>query len=156
MVTVCLPCSANCALCQSAALCISCVAGFFMNSKQECGRGCPDRFYPSEQTFTCQKCPYDCLKCTHSGNCISCNSSDLRVLFTNLSRCLPLPGFYDNGSRVSIPCPPSCKLCQSATYCISCVPGYFLNIDYTCLDSCPAHFYRDKVTLSCLRCPYDC
>lgn len=92
-------------MCSNGSSCIACQPSFFMNSSSLCAKECPPRFYPSQQTSSCQVCPYDCLTCDSAGNCLSCDSADKRVLFQNISRCLAMPTFYDNKTRVCLSCP---------------------------------------------------
>jgi hypothetical protein len=143
-------------MCNTGTQCLACQSGYFMNSSMLCSKECPPRFYPSQQTYSCQNCPYDCLTCDSSGKCLSCDPNDNRVLFPNVSRCLAMPTFYDNKTTMCRPCPSSCYLCQSLTYCINCRPGYFLDLNFQCVVDCPAYYYRDNTTLTCVGCPYDC
>jgi hypothetical protein len=128
-----------------------------MDSNQICLGDCLPRYYSSVQTFSCQRCPYDCYTCDSYGQCLTCDDSvDFRVFFRDIGRCLPLPGYYDNLSQICLPCPLGCLLCQSETYCLSCNTGFFLDLDFMCTASCPAHYFGDTSSLLCVPCPYDC
>jgi proprotein convertase subtilisin/kexin type 5 len=57
---------------------------------------------------------------------------------------------------VAAACPLGCLECLSSSICSKCLSGYFLFIDKLCYSSCPARYYQNNGTLSCLACSFGC
>ena len=115
---------------------------------------CPAGWYANVTTLSCHICSSSCLTCNMSPTlCTSClNSTILQPNSSCLTSC-------DLG-RVSIggvclKCLHPCSTCShSISSCLSCSGGYLFN--NSCLSICPATYYADNPTKSCLPCPSSC
>jgi len=67
-----------------------------------------------------------------------------------------LDSFYESNTIVSAPCPTCCATCLSAAQCTSCKTDCFLNLNLSCLTSCPERFFQNKQTWKCSPCPSEC
>jgi hypothetical protein len=89
--------------------------------------------------------------------CLTCNNTnDFRTLNSASSRCVPIAGFYESTITPAAPCPTCCATCLSNTQCTSCSAGCFLNLNLSCLTSCPDRSYKNTQNLRCSNCPLDC
>jgi len=155
--SLCLPCPFTCKSCNSSSFCAACKPGYFLDLTNQCIENCGVRQFINITAFRCQSCPYDCYTCDTSGFCLSCNgTNDFRTLNSNTKRCVPSVGFYESYITVSAPCPTCCATCVSANRCTSCLPNCFLNLNLSCLTSCPDRFFKNTRTGKCSACPYDC
>lgn len=113
-------------------------------------------------TFPCKTCELGL-----TSNCTSCNGiTDTKYYYFAgtekcdvESACLTSAGYFRNDtSLVCEPCQSPCKLCsQSATYCASCLDSAKFVLEGTCVDYCPAKYYKDGITCKLCTSPcYNC
>jgi hypothetical protein len=121
---------------------------------------CPPGYYLL--AGVCQKCGEYCTVCVNSDACSTCLAS--YVVFEG--RCLPgCPTNTYSQNTVCINCHSSCAMCNGPadSNCLLCLPGKFL-VSSKCYDSCPtstclvcpASFYFQASTISCVRCTDGC
>jgi proprotein convertase subtilisin/kexin type 5 len=160
--TQCLLCtsSLNCYTCANELTCASC-SGSYYYYELKCLIACPSNTTTQNATtHTCDYCPSNCSTCYLSATdavvCTACISG-----YLDAGRCLQLCetiGTVPSGSVCSS-CDVSCLTCKGdTTFCLTCNTSstfkYFMG--NKCYADCPATYYNDNNTFSCLPCTMPC
>ncbi|KAL4431669.1 hypothetical protein ABPG74_017298 [Tetrahymena malaccensis] len=122
----CQPCSTNCQQCSSQTNCIQCAQGYYLFVNQTCIPSCPATFVTNNSSCVCRS------KSTLSNNTCPCNT-----------------GYLDIGGNC-LACGANCNQCSSQTNCTTCASNYFLFIDGTCINPCPATFIANASNQQCI------
>lgn len=155
----CQQCQSNCQKCQNESYknllnqeiddvkCLECEDGFF-KMNQNCVQKCPDTYYGSILTKSCERCPTNCLVCEDKDPqiCKICQNGWIlwREDCQNKS-CQPgYFSFYDTKSdqRECHKCRENCSICSSDQDCLTCYSPYLLHED-TCVADCPIGFEQN-------------
>jgi proprotein convertase subtilisin/kexin type 5 len=146
-------CATECSACTGPLItqCKSCVTGNYLFGT-ECRGTCPDRFYENSLTNECMNCVGPCNTCSTLTDCETC-----------------LTGFFFNSGtfRCNACLVKNCGDCLSdINTCTTCKTGFRVNnsicicdganfeLNGNCLAACPAGYFKDTATQSCLRCPF--
>ncbi|KAL4508567.1 hypothetical protein ABPG72_003871 [Tetrahymena utriculariae] len=122
---VCQTCPQYCNNCSSQTVCTTCQSGYYLFFDGTCEQMCPATFVVSNVSCVCRP------NSTLLNNTCPCNI-----------------GFIDVGG-VCQTCPQYCNNCSSQTVCTTCQSGYYLFIDGTCVQMCPATFVVSNVSCVC-------
>jgi hypothetical protein len=151
----CKPCmQGNCNRCDASnqLQCLDCQQPFMLYNGL-CLSKCPTAtFYVDSE---CVTCPEECIECGGS-QCLRCKSG---LLLKN-GNCVKACGekSYLSGEECHA-CPDDhCKTCPSGT-CKECLSGFVLDLATgSCVNvtSCPAHFFGDSQSGTCVRCQPSC
>lgn len=116
-----------------------------------CTSNCPAGSFLSGTT--CTSCDATCATCWGTAtNCTSC-ASGLSSNGACIQSC-PDGTFASNGFCSS--CDISCTTCSGTPFtCIQCAPG-FIRTGSFCIKSCPAGYFFDSVSSSCVACAANC
>ncbi|KAL4506089.1 hypothetical protein ABPG72_013850 [Tetrahymena utriculariae] len=125
----CEQCIYNCQICQNGTECTKCEDKFFLNSQNSCVSSCPQTFQQDLQNMICV-CPNNS---TLNGKICTCNQ-DYEMQSDN---------------TCELKCSPFCDSCSVAGECDVCQEGYFMNFDFTCVNTCPQTYIENKYTRTC-------
>lgn len=153
----CNTCATGCLSCNNATNCTSCISGLFLFNFY-CYSTCPSVpvYYYAYQSM-CLTCQPQCTSCLQSPvMCVGCSSSQYlhnTVTMTCLLTCEAT--YYRNGSQC-VPCQLPCKTCDTVfDSCATCYNGHFLHAG-TCLANCPAGYFGQDGSNTCVQCQYPC
>ncbi|KAL4499137.1 hypothetical protein ABPG72_017039 [Tetrahymena utriculariae] len=150
----CVKCINNCATCNSATSCLSCVSSFYLQGTT-CQSICNPTYY-ADSNGKCQQCDQTkCLNCSGSStNCVSCQPGFGLITVSGQSSCVncsQTPSYYDkkDNSGICGLCNPLCTQCSgNANNCSACAQisngqAVYLNpITNTCTTSCEKDGYN--------------
>jgi len=105
--------------------CTSCLSNYpyFFSADNSCYEVCPDGFYGSATTNTCQSCSNDCTTCLGTADtCTSCSTLTSKpFLYQDKCHASCPPGSYLTSPNICSSCSTNCATCSgSADYCTSC------------------------------------
>ena len=154
-ITLCFPCSGNCATCSGWSTCTSCHAGMILDPYGSCLSGCPaNNMYYDSTTRQCLTCSSACYSCNgaQSSNCVSCNPPLQLFQGSCISTC-PF-GYYSTVEYFCQPCNVNCADCRnSSTNCTVCSSGSWLQNTTSgksiCIVECGAGFYLNQSVSVC-------
>jgi proprotein convertase subtilisin/kexin type 5 len=140
--------------------CIECDEGYHKLEDKKCVESCPDRYFVDFETNECQQCDVSCSQCVgaDADDCLSCGSSAILYGSQCVNEC-PSKTFHDSVSMQCLPCDVPCLQCfgSDSDSCTDCNPNFFLlSANHSCLSSCPASFYPNRVIAECLPCHASC
>ncbi|EAR89904.2 transmembrane protein, putative (macronuclear) [Tetrahymena thermophila SB210] len=119
-------CIPQCQICASMTTCQMCQSPYYLDIQFQCIDKCPNQFVSDNTNIICICRPNSSLQ----NQACPCNTT-----------------FFDsNGSCLS--CPQNCLTCTSQKNCQVCQTSY-LNLDGTCVQSCPNHFIKDQNKCIC-------
>lgn len=146
--TICVPCATNCNQC-TAAGCINCVSGFFLNSVGTCSVNC---------VLPCATCssvnPNKCITCI-AGYTINTLSSTCTQQPTCQGACSACPfGYTINLGKCQQCTGNQCQSCKPSNLavCTSCTPGFFLNPASSQCQACSSSCATCLSATGCLTC----
>lgn len=146
--TSCTPCATNCNQC-SAAGCLNCVSGYFLNSANTCSANC---------IVPCATCsnvnPTKCLSCI-AGYSLNSLSNSCNQILSCAGACSVCPFGYTLNLGRCLQC--TGNQCQSCSFnnlgvCTSCVPGFFLNPSNSQCQACSSSCATCLSASGCLTC----
>lgn len=150
---VCNQCVPPCRTCSSPSACLSCTAGYFLDTDSRCVLTCSNTSYMG-LNGTCQLCTNNCKTCSISlSNCTSCQSPQYLLLNHTCRTGCPT-AYYNSLNTTCEPCRPPCSTCKSDTLCETCIPNYYLYNQTTCTAACPDGTLA--VVNSCQQCDPSC
>jgi hypothetical protein len=163
-IKICKKCTSNCKECSAIDTnqCTKCPAPL-VKYKGECRFSCPDGTIAiqGETDTECISCRVnDCRKCPTLDTCELCLGDLFLTGSTICSGTSCQDGYTkDNERPICNRCEVSqCKHCPSLNtkICEECDTNMFLYKEDTCLQDCPALFYKNRVTMRCEACPLHC
>ncbi|XP_036385914.1 proprotein convertase subtilisin/kexin type 5 [Megalops cyprinoides] len=121
---------------------------------------CPTHTFHDPHTRECRDCDASCLTCSgpHRSSCTGCREGSR---LDPQGHCVPhteCPSHsYRDPQGQCQPCHAHCLYCSgpSKLHCLGCHHKHFL-LNGTCVDDCPAGFFRDTEQWHCERCPLSC
>lgn len=128
-----------------------------------CYNPCPLGTFLSSNLTNCSTCSPFCISCiTTNITCTACTLTGVYTAYLLGTACLQDCGddFYEDTANGTLntcqPCDSACRVCSGApTPCQACHAGYWL-FDSACGNTCPADYFKDNVTWSCLLCDIWC
>ncbi|XP_029024628.1 proprotein convertase subtilisin/kexin type 5 [Betta splendens] len=159
----CSGCHPDCALCDGPDSddCDTCTDPETTLHNGACVTACPSHSYRDAATGQCEDCDASCLTCFNAGAgaCTSCTKGQR---LDGQGHCVATgnkcpPHQYADQHGECHPCHKSCHSCSEPgkTHCLSCSQRHVL-LNATCVDECPAGYYRDPTGQNCEACHPSC
>ncbi|KAM9765973.1 proprotein convertase subtilisin/kexin type 6 isoform 1-T2 [Menidia menidia] len=160
----CRRCPKGCERCvgQSAAGCLSCRRGLYLNTlNSSCTDACPSGSFAEEHQRQCVKCHASCATCLrYADRCTTCREGFSLAGMTCVPDCMN-GTFFNLEEMTCSPCHSSCNTCTGPgkEECIHCVDGY-LQQEWRCVQACAPGYYSGKTDglphKICRRCEDNC
>ena len=120
-----------------------------------------------DEANECDNCIENCVKCSKKSKCERCSESFYPLISSSgkeENQCVDCKdyGFFKNKQGSCQPCQEGCLVCQDSKSCENCDEKnsdglLFLQPDKNgCRNDCPQNYFKDKASLTCLRCPDHC
>ena len=126
--SLCLPCDAKCATCETSEKCLSCNEPYALE-KDQCVAACSEAHYHDPKTNECIPCSVylNCSECSLQGGCTMCKPGAYFLNDVCINDCGP--GFYANDKHC-VQCSQDhgdhCSKCTKEG-CLKCQPGFELS-----------------------------
>ncbi|KAG7476278.1 hypothetical protein MATL_G00081180 [Megalops atlanticus] len=159
---VCARCHPDCARCEGPgpSHCGACAEPHAILHNGACLPHCPTHTFHDPHARECRDCDASCLMCSgpHRSSCTSCRGG---ARLDPQGHCIPhteCPSHsYRDPQGQCQPCHALCLHCSgpSKLHCLGCHHKHFL-LNGTCIDDCPAGFFRDTEQRRCEPCHPSC
>ena len=142
-------CHPDCATCNQADLCLTCLNPAL--SPASVGCSCETGFFYNQLSGICEVCKSECKTCVNENKCIECLKPFTRASGPD---CLCLNGYFLNDFDECEKCKSDCSRCRNSFECIECVvSGAEIN-ESGC--GCFDGYYIDYSVLACIKCQVEC
>ncbi|OMJ65510.1 hypothetical protein SteCoe_38086 [Stentor coeruleus] len=155
----CLNCYSECATCDQASKCLTCIAAYSTPDTSQ-GCKCNDGYYGTSLTTStsCNQCYEECKTCDKNLRCLTCKSLNASPVSSQGCKCND--GYYGSiltSESSCLPCHVECETCDQESKCLTCIAhNASPSSSVGCI--CNDGFYGISLTEqdNCIPCHKDC